>query len=864
MRRETKRYESRRELGLFLLATLTLFLIMIVGPPGAKATDPVTVTNYTDPAQALAWGTDSHWKQPWRSYVDTVPAKTLLNAIGINFNVKAAWAETTATLLKDSGFKRARIEVSWRAIDYDHPTEMTENDHEDLIAKLNALKKNGLRPLIVLNSNHGEPCPIKHDTIQLTAPAQQGDTEIEVNPGEIGKIIPGRTGLKSGGVAAQYLFTSVSPGGTVKLSAPLGSIRPATGPGISTLPAGTLEVETLRYEPFHSPRNPDGSANAGFEETLAGWLNYAHVVTREVKSILGSEEFDVEIWNELSFGSRFLEVNNYYEPNIEGSNARNTEEILNRTVAYLRDPKNGVPNIGIGDGFANQTPWPSAANTPVGLTAIDKHPYPKIRSYPADATVGGNRPLNGLGEPAGEEFWNGGWREWRETFIPTYEAFFPEYFLAGIQTETLIHDLSPTMTKVSAVEHGRFVHAPGGQPATEWITELNMNPASGPPTVEPITAPDVRHIETKVILRSLVAFVNKGVTAIDFFAARSGNLSLVDPSFFAALHGSTPAYPGDAAGGETMAAVRRLAESMSGGQALSTPRSLSLEELTDFSSNEQFAGNGTSAYPPLFNRDVLAFLPFQVSPRKFAIPVYVMTRNMGQEYEGNGPTRFDLPEEPYRLAIGGVNGENATATATDPITGSSTPVQIVGRTDQNLTVEMQVTDSPRVLTIEEEGEAVPPEPAPEPQPQPQPDPEAKSETDSGGGHLASHGSDAGPNGADAPPPPRLELRHRQLLLTQNWLTVISQFRAPYSGTVRGSLRVAGRTYPLDAKPATIVAGGSGAVRTTSNLVVPGRVAHGARRALRRGTPVRLTVVVEAESAAGGGMQATRRTFAIKP
>jgi hypothetical protein len=860
-------HSTNRGFRFSLVAAVALLIALALGLSRAGAT-PVTVTNYTDPANALTWGQKSHWKQPWRSYMDTVPATTFRNAIGINFNVKAAWAETTATLLKDSGFTRARVEVSWRAIDYDHPNEMTENDHQDLVAKLTALKKNGLRPLIVLNSNHGQPCPIKHDTIQLMAPARPGDTAIHVNPLEAGKIALGRTGVMSGGVAAQYLFTSVSPEGTVHLSAPLGSTRPATGAGVSELPAGPLEIETLRYEPFHWPRHADGSADPGFESTIAGWLNYTQVVTREVESILGSEDFDVEIWNELSFGSRFLEVNNYYEPNLEESDVRNADEILSRSVAYIRDRASGVPNIGIGDGFANQTPWPSAANTPVGLTAIDKHPYPKIRSYPADAQVGGNRPLDGLGEPAGEEFWNGGWREWREVFTPTYEAFFPEYFLAGIQTETLIHDLAPTMSKVSAVEHGRFVHAPGGEPATEWITELNMNPASGPAPAGSMTQADIRHVETKEVLRSLVAFVNKGVTAVHFFAVRSGNLSLVDPAFFAALHGSVPAYPGDAAGGETMAAVRRLAESMGGAESLAAPRSLSLDALTDFSSNVQFAGNGTSAYPPLYNRDVFAFLPFQVTARRFAIPVYVMTRNMAEEYGGaSGPARFDLPEEPYRLEIGGVNGERASVSATDPITGEITPAEIVAQTDHDVTVEMGVTDSPRVLTIEEAPEGTPPPPEEEGgdggtpgsgEPTPEGTPEPR-------GPAANRASGAsGTNfGAGDVPPPRFELRHRQLLLTQNWITVIAQFRAPYAGAVRGSLNVGGRGYALDAKPSQIGAGGTGAGRATTKLAVPGRTARAARQALQRGRPVRLTVVVEAQSTIGG-MQATRRVFSVRP
>jgi hypothetical protein len=880
MPRETKRFESSRHLGLFLLATLTLFLTIISGPTVARA-DLVTVTNYTDPAQALAWGTDSHWKQPWRSYMDTVPAKTLLNAIGINFNVKAAWADTTATLLKDSGFKRARIEVSWRAIDYNHLDRINENEHEDLVAKLNALRENGLKPLIILNSNHGDPCPVRDDTIQLTAPVQAGDTEVHVNPLELGKIVPNRTGVKSGGVAAQYLFNSISPNGTVGLSAPLGSIKPATGAGISELPAGALDIETLRYEPFHPARREDGSPNRAFEPTLQGWLNYVGVVTREVKSILGSEDFDVEVWNELSFGSRFLNINNYYSPALEYSNGVNPQEILARTVEYIRNPANGVPKIGIGDGFANQAPTPSAVNTPVGLTAIDKHPYPKVRSFPRNAEVGGNRPLDGLGELSGEELWNGGWREWRELFTPTYEAFFPEYFLAGIQTETLIHDLSPVPSKIAGVEHGRYVHAPGGQPTEEWITELNLNPATGLARAQTMSAADIRHIETKVTLRSLVAFVNKGVTAIDFFAARAGNLSLVDSSFFGSLQGSHPTYPGDAAGGETTTAVGRLAEFMNGARAIASPRSLSLKELTDFSSNEQFAGNGTAAFPPLFNRDVFAFLPFQVNPHRFVAAVYVMTRDMAKVYgdpNSSDPARYDLPPEPYRMNIGGVDGETVSVTALDPVTGDSIPATIVDRGEDDVTVEMPVTDSPRLLSIEETGSGVPEEPEEpvdegegteeepgdegEEEPQ-EPSPEQPSPPSPPAANSPSNPPDASVPIGDPNRALLFQLRDRRALLRKQRVTVLARCASRCALDASGSLTIAGRDYALQARPATALSNGA-PERTTLSLLLAPRVGRLARAALERGASVRLSVLLHGHFEETGEDRSRRRRFAVQP
>jgi hypothetical protein len=52
-----------------------------------------------------------------------------------------------------------------------------------------------------------------------------------------------------------------------------------------------------------------------------------------------------------------------------------------------------------------------------------------------------------------------------------------------------------------------------------------------------------------------------------------------------------------------------------------TPRQLSLLEIGDYAGNKQFEGDGTADHPPLYNREVLAFLPFQVMSSQFVIPV---------------------------------------------------------------------------------------------------------------------------------------------------------------------------------------------------------------------------------------------------
>jgi hypothetical protein len=832
------------------LALVVLLVGVVVGPAGGAraAGTGAAITDYTDPGQAMGWGFRSHWLQPWRSYMDTVPATTLLGAVGINFNVGSKVAAPTARLLGDSGFRRARIEVGWSSVEYDHPDTLTPLARKELQTTLGALRDNGIRPLILLNANHGEPCPVRRETLRLTKAAKAGATVLRLDPADAAKIVPGHTGISFEGVAAAVLLTGVEPGGTVRLSRPLPS----------ALEAGSLPVATLRFEPFRPEALANGEPNSGNEATLRGWLEYVGAVTREAKAILGSDAFDVEVWNELTFGSRFLNINSYYEPDLEWKQNGDYQLILGSTVSYLRDPAHGVPNVGIGNGFASQSPWWNGINSPVGLTAIDKHPYPPSLSFPAEAQVNGNRPLNGLGEPAG---WKDSAGQYHESFTPSYEAFFPEYSLSGIQTETLVHDLSPLPSKIQGAEHGRYTHPAGGSPPTMWITEFNLGPGSGPVPRSQLSDAGVRHVMSKDVLRSLVAYVNKGVTAIDFYAANAGDLSLVEPSFFKAAGAKNAAYPGDAAGGETTAAVQRLTAALAGAVPLATTRRLALRELTDFSGNVQFEGNGTAAYPPLYNREVLAFLPFQVTKRRFVIPVYVMTRNVTE----------DLAAEPYRLAIGGIDGEGAEISASDPLTGETVPVEVISRAADQVVVELPVTDSPRLLTIQEAAAAA--EPAPEPGPDPQPETEPNPESEPGLDPEPDPALPGSPSQAAPPspaPPARgddqsedtdstplgLSVRRTAGLVSRGRIEAVAQCPGNCLVGIHGKLLVAGEGYDLLPEPGAPKQ--EGASQSAVQLIVGPRAVRSVRLALHQGAAVTVAITAEVRSAAGAKQMLHRR------
>ncbi len=290
------------------------------------------------------------------------------------------------------------------------------------------------------------------------------------------------------------------------------------------------------------------------------------------------------------------------------------------------------------------------------------------------------RPLNALGQPDGTYL---GDNLWEDSYTPSFTDYFPEYYLTAIQTESLIRDISPITNTISGVAHGRAAEPP------TWVTETNIDPGQ-----VSLAATDVEHMEAKATLRTLVSFVNKGVSQIDFYAVWGSEFGLVDPVSLITSGGTS--------GGPTIDALGRMFTFI-GPTSITQPRSLTLQSIAQLGDAEQFAGDGTTAHPPLYNRDVLGVFPFQVNDDTFVVPAYVMTRNIAQLYDPTAPptdvTRYDLPPESYRLQIGGVDGNAATVDAYDPLAGQSVAADIVARTATSVTIQVDLTDSPRLLRI---------------------------------------------------------------------------------------------------------------------------------------------------------------------
>ena len=128
--------------------------------------------------------------------------------------------------------------------------------------------------------------------------------------------------------------------------------------------------------------------------------------------------------------------------------------------------------VGITDGFASQTPFPSGANAPIGLTALSKHPYNGGKEFPAAQRHPAIRNVNANGTV------EGGGPKRLPAYSPTFDSLFPEYFLTGTATENLVRDVAPFTTEIYGLRTARDVGPLGGAPVQKWITEYALSPAN--------------------------------------------------------------------------------------------------------------------------------------------------------------------------------------------------------------------------------------------------------------------------------------------------------------------------------------------------------------------------------------------------
>jgi hypothetical protein len=183
-------------------------------------------------------------------------------------------------------------------------------------------------------------------------------------------------------------------------------------------------------------------------------------------------------------------------------------------------------------------------------------------------------------------------------------------------------------------------------------------------------------------------------------------------------------------------------------------------------------------------------------------------------------------------------------------------------------VEMPVTDSPRLLTIEDGGDGPPagvpeggdppvvvPEGGVPPVVVPEGDPESSPVqpplSDLPRSTPAPTGAEVGPVSPDAPPAGlSVELRGGQTLLRKRRLEVLARCQARCTVTVKGNLLVGRHRYPMLPNPDRAIASDAVSTPMTVELGITPELAQLARRALADGTSVKATVQVRAKGEAG--------------
>ncbi len=624
---------------------------------------------------SLPFGSQSHWLQPWRAYLETVPVKTFLDGTGINFNLHGSQnPELIAKMLSKYGIRRARIEIGWGDLESDDEGKLKSYKEAGFRDQLLALKKYGIRPLILLNAHHGAPGPLQSFERTLTLDAPAGSTKIQLS--DVSNLKVGYTGLSNvtDYWAAEILITEISANNIVTLSKPLPNDIPART---------NVSMATLKYRPFTPPETKD------YQETMAGWQNYVGTVSKFVSEVLETTQssdkgFDMEVWNELTFGSNFLYINKYYDqPLYEYNQDDIWRNLVAKTAEYVDAHPQAFEGVLFSNGFANTIPWPASSEQPERINAISKHPYASRKHYPRDEYH--TTPVNAVFQS-----------EEKGAFSPpNYSAFFPEYYGTALQTETLVRDMGPLPSEIYGTQHGPKARVRNGVviPTSVWITEVNINPGEDDSS---ITVERALAVKAKTTARYFCFFLNKGANQLFLYDTTGGDkgYGIVRQKFLD--YASQPTvYPADD-DAYTSPALRTLGHivakmSDKADPYLATTRQLEVVSISDNHDHFQFAGDGTQSHPNLYNRDVFAFLPFQANAQRFVIPYYVMTRDVMQ----------DLVPEQYTIQIQGLQGEGALVTAYDPINDKIIPVTIMGCDQNSLSLQLTATDYPYLLTIQE-------------------------------------------------------------------------------------------------------------------------------------------------------------------
>lgn len=599
------------------------------------------VAPYIDPAQLdCPWPQSSHYKQPWRGYSETRSGWDFLNGLGINLHLPEENDELAIRLLAETGFRTFRIEVGWGESNWN---ETGLNDERKYRRRFELCAKHGIRPTILINAHQGRPCPAQFSKRRLLADAARGATRVQLD--KVLDLVVERSGLSelSEDWAAEALITAIDyTTGEVTLSKPLPK----------ALPAGELSVATLKYAPLYPVGTPE------FEETSLAWAAHAVNVCRIARDC-GVKDFDVEIWNELTFGTRFLSINEYFDPAMPKVGKQPDPlhpggrcwELARRIATAVKAEFPGARCIW---GFSNTTFFHCPIEKlPPGMDGQSYHPYGT-----------GSRQINALSARADQPPLEG--------FVPEYQMRMPEGWASTfIQAECLMRHLNP-IDRLTSRPSGttRFYH---------YISEHGVLPSDCGVKNEA----EAWQLKATCATRSFLFWLNKGADALHYFTAFQDKAS-----DFGLLPVNLRALSSDAKFAEVatppMHALKNLVRTFGGSSPIEHTTPLQIEVTALGEQSSVFGGDAT--HPPLAHREVFAALPFQIDDRRHVVAFYVMTRDATKPF---------VPQL-FRLRITGTEGR--TVSCYDP--HEDRTINVESRSaGEALEVTVFAGARPRLLTI---------------------------------------------------------------------------------------------------------------------------------------------------------------------
>ncbi|HEY5442111.1 MAG TPA: Ig-like domain-containing protein [Candidatus Saccharimonadales bacterium] len=673
---------SRLSAIICVLAIGGIGTYLLVGS-NAEAPTFITVGNptYINANQLLPSPEASFYNQPWRGYMETIPATNLLNGIGVVYSpgtISDAQQDKDMQYMASIGVHGIRKEMPWGSIDPTNETQFTSTFAAKNATLFAECKKYGITPDLLLNANDGAPepsfSPPLKGTLVKAAPA--GSTQVTVTGVAASAIVVhkqnttmGGSGMSDGdkaGVRAHYMFTNVvtNSDGSVTLS--------FSRPTLTAMSAGSpIHIQYFKYMPLYPVGTPE------FNNTMAGWNKYITAVANAVKAA-GLPQVKIEIWNEVTFGSHFLDANGYYATsapvNTTGIDKMHQGgqawELANQTTKYFKSVFGS--SVKVDWGFSNTDAYKTAVPTLPSLDAESFHPY---SSGLVDLGKTNKQSIKNL-VPG--------------PYVPSVQRQFAEGGFAALG-----NNVQNLITGKLQPSDRLYKQPPGITGFQYWFTEDGFT-ATNHKQVHTQAENDL--LESKADLRLISFWLNKGVSYIDFNSAfgsdkqatRSGTQPGGNLLGYGALQdGGDPSSP-------TAEVLKNFTAQFAGATNLTSPRNLGVT-VTDTTPNDNtaafnvFPADPVTKEPALNYREMFQFLPFQVTNNKFVIPTYVSSMNIVAP-----PPAMD-----FQTDITNVNGNGANVSYYDPITNKSMPITVVSRSDHDIVVSIEAVDYPRLIEITE-------------------------------------------------------------------------------------------------------------------------------------------------------------------